>query len=116
MAINSTGLQPDQGANEGNNSLKGQLASEVLDALSLISLRCVECSQLYPALEAGRTPRYRCDCGSVLDVEMAFQLPSRPVQQDNDTFFRLATEQEHMPSAGAVWRQIFDERASTPPI
>ncbi len=116
MAINSTGLQPDQGANEGNNSLKGQLASEVHDALSLISLRCVECSQLYPALEAGRTPRYRCDCGSVLDVEMAFQLPSRPVQQDNDTFFRLATEQEHMPSAGAVWRQIFDERASTPPI
>src|SRR5579885_810512 len=116
MAINSTGLQPGQGANEGNNNIQGQLSSEVRDALSLISLRCVECLRLYPALEAGRTPRYRCDCGSVLDVEIAFQLPSRRAQQSGDAFFRLATEQEHMPAAGAVWRQIFDDRASTPPI
>src|SRR5437660_4885225 len=116
MAINSTGLQPGRGANEDNHNVKEPLAAEVLDALTLISLRCVECLQLYPALEAGRPPRYRCDCGSVLDVEIAFQLPTRHVQQSRDAFFRLATEQEHVPSAGAVWRQIFDERASTPPI
>src|SRR5690348_14100674 len=110
MAINSTGLQPGRGANEGNHSSKGQLASEVLDALSQVSLRCVECSQLYPAIEAGRSPRYRCDCGSVLDVEREFQLPRQHERQRSDAFFRLATEQEHMPAAGAVWRQLFDER------
>lgn len=116
MAINSTGLQPGREANEGNNSSKEHLAAEVLDALSLVSLRCVECSQLYPAIEAGRSPRYRCDCGSVLDVEIEFRLPRQHERQQSDAFFRLATEQEHIPSAGAGWRQLFDERASAPPI
>ena len=116
MVINSTGLQPGRGANEGNHSSKGQLAAEVLDALSQVSLRCVECLQLYPAIESGRSPRYRCDCGSVLDVEREFQLPRQHERQRSDAFFRLATEQEHMPAAGAVWRQLFDERASAPPI
>ncbi len=72
------------------------------------------CSALYPAIEAGRSPRYRCDCGSVLDVETVFQLPSQLARQRSDTYLPLATEQE--PLAGAQWRQLFDERASTPPI
>ena len=66
--------------------------------LSTISLRCVECNALYPAVEPGCPPRYRCDCGGVLDVE---------------TMFRLS-EQAALPVA-AAWRQLFDERASRPP-
>src|SRR6266516_4349878 len=99
MAINSTGLQPGQGAGEENN--RSQLAPTVAAALSAVSLRCVECSALYPALEAGQ-PRYRCDCGGVLDVEMSPRLPA-------------AWADDTLP-AGAGWRQLFDERAATSPI
>ncbi len=79
MSINSTGLQPSQGAGEENNRSHGAYISEVFDALSTLSLRCVECSALYPALEAEQpaiplpSPRYRCDCGGVLDVEMSLR-------------------------------------------
>ncbi len=66
--------------------------------LSTFSLRCVECKALYPAVETGCPPRYRCGCGGVLDVETMVRFP----------------EQAALP-AGAAWRQLFDERASHPP-
>jgi threonine synthase len=104
MAINSTGLQPDQGGSGEPKRSSTLLTSEVLEALSSIALRCVECSALYPAVDPGQSPRYRCDCGGVLDVEMDFNLPRRDDGSDR------------WPSAGAAWRQLFDERASSPPI
>src|SRR5256885_9407591 len=71
--------------------MKDALMSSAIETLRTISLRCVECSTLYPSIEAGWKPRYRCDCGGVLDVELA-------------------------PPTGATGlRQLFDERASAPP-
>jgi len=127
MAINSAGLQPGQGAGEGNNHLNSILPSEVVDVLSSISLRCVECSALYPAIEAGQStlssPRYRCECGGVLDVEMAFRLPKEhhmsaraSNSKESSVFFDFDAGADDAPSAGAAWRQLFDERASAPPI
>jgi threonine synthase len=78
----------------------------------------VECSALYPAIEAGQPARYRCDCGGVLDVETSFKFPrktNRPSPQHADAVF-FSSEPEGVPSAGAMWRQLFDERASNPPI
>jgi threonine synthase len=69
--------------------MNNALTPEVLAALSTVSLQCVECSAVYPGLEAGSTFRYRCNCGGILDVEMKFALPEA--------------------------RQLFDERASTFP-
>ncbi len=111
MAINSTGLQPDQ---RGSGEPKGSsplLPAEVLEALSSTALRCVECSALYPAIEPGQSPRYRCDCAGVLDVEMAFHLPKR-----HERFSGRDEGDGHSSSVGAAWRQLFDERASNPPI
>lgn len=124
MAINSAGLQPDQGAGEGNNHLNSILPSDVADVLSSISLRCVECSALYPAIEAGQSalsPRYRCECGGVLDVEMAFRLPkennaSARALKESSVLLDFDAGVDAAPSAGAAWRQLFDERASAPPI
>jgi threonine synthase len=125
MAINSTGLRPGQGAGEGNNRSNAPLPVDVLEALSTTSLRCVECSAVYPAVVAGQpapSPRYRCECGGVLDVEMPFNLPkqqSHYAREDFDTkSFELdvATDNDAAPSAGAAWRQLFDERAANPPI
>jgi threonine synthase len=82
---------------------------EASNNLSATSLRCVECSALYPMVEAEHAggalteqsqrsalhivpPRYRCDCGGVLDVEAS------TASLD-----------------GIAWRQLFDERASRPP-
>lgn len=101
--------------------------SAVVEALASTSLRCVECSTLYPALEINsRTgaplPRYRCDCGGVLDVETRLELPYELMQQDDvptnqqDSPFKLEAIADTPPLAGAAWRQLFDERAATPPI
>jgi threonine synthase len=111
MVTNPAGLQPGQGLNEEDVDMT--LPTE---ALSSISLRCLECSALYPVIEAERpgrassggaqgsplagVSRYRCDCGGVLDVEQPFELPK---------------QYAHMPLAGSTWRQVFDERASHPP-
>jgi threonine synthase len=123
MATNSAGLQPGQGAGEGHNQLNSVLPSEVADVLSSISLRCVECSALYPAIEAGRSaslsPRYRCECGGVLDVQMTFHLPTEhnsSARKESGAFFDFDSGADDAPSAGAAWRQLFDERASAPPI
>jgi threonine synthase len=104
VTTNSAGHLPGQGAGEENNHF---------EALSSTSLRCVICNALYPAVEP--TPRYRCDCGGVLDVETTFQLPRQKSSQDMDVLF-FASDAENVPSAGALWRQLFDERASSPPI
>jgi len=119
MAINSTGPLPGPEADEGKNSTHTNLSSgNVMTALSSISLRCVECSALYPAIEAGQPTRYRCDCGGVLDAETSFKFPrktNRPVPQQTDAVF-FSSEPEGVPAAGAMWRQLFDERAANPPI
>nr|BBH95483.1 threonine synthase [Thermogemmatispora argillosa] len=76
-------------------------------ALQQVGLRCVACRAVYPVLEAGRTARYRCDCGEVLDVEIPLRLPTllparaETAQQDCD--------------AAAAWRQLFAERAALVP-
>jgi len=122
MAINSTGLQPDQGAGGEPNGSLAPLPSDVAEALSSVSLRCVECSALYPGIEAGCSPRYRCNCGGVLDVEMAFSFPWHSSQEaqglkasdDSPTTGNLLHDQAA--SIGADLRQLFDERAANPPI
>lgn len=78
------------------------LSSQATTALRAVSLRCVECAALYPAIESGAHPRYRCDCGGVLDVEMEIE---QPVEAPSGS----------RPD-GASWRQLFDERAAIPPI
>jgi threonine synthase len=94
------------------------LAPEVVDALSTVSLRCVECSALYPGIEVAHPPRYRCDCGGTLDVEMKFALPQPPISSHQASFEMPSAfdENNEAPSGGVLWRQLFDERASTPPI
>jgi threonine synthase len=82
------------------------------EALSAISLRCVECSTLYPGLE--ERPRYRCECGGVLDVEIPFRFPDRQALPVELSTRRV--EKDLTPLTGAGWRQLFDERATTPPI
>lgn len=66
------------------------LTGSVERALSTTTLRCVECQSVYPARESGRSPRYRCECGGVLDVEL-------PIAPERD------------------WKQLFDERARNRP-
>src|SRR2546421_6944523 len=122
MAINSTGLQPDRGAGDEHNRSLAPLPSDVVEALSSVSLRCVECSALYPGIEAGRSPRYRCDCGGVLDVEMAFHFPgyysqeAQSLEASDDSPTTGGLRHDNMSSVGAGWRQLFDERAAVPPI
>lgn len=110
MATNTTGLQPGQGAGE-ENSLGQRTymipAPDAVQALATTMLRCVECQTLYPALEP--MPRYRCDCGGVLDVEIkhgSTHVQESVLFEDTDT----------LSAAGAEWRQLFDERATQPPL
>ncbi len=91
------------------------LLPQLGNTLKAVSLRCVECSALYPGIEAGHPPRYRCDCGSVLDVEMT--PPSTTPAHYAPTLVQdslSSTTSLHVP--GASWRQLFDERAAKPPI
>jgi threonine synthase len=111
------------------NLVKNVLTPEGVQALSRVSLHCVECSALYPGVEMGRPPRYRCDCSGVLDVEMTFEPPidtnakdgasvhGRPTTQLLEGSRSTSnTESDFAPPAGAAWRQLFDERAATPPV
>ena len=103
MGINSASLQPDQ----SNNNVVSQAAVAV-------SLRCVECAALYPGI--GDQPRYRCECGGVLDIEAAFHHPTQQEFALEEGYDALAsTESDFTSLAGAHWRQLFDERASLPP-
>jgi threonine synthase len=81
------------------------------ELLAAITLRCVECSAVYPGFESA--PRYRCDCGGVLDVEMPLTLPAARMAQIDAASL---TEADVTPLAGAAWRQLFDERAAVAPI
>ncbi len=103
MGINSAGLRP------------GQSNSNVIrQALSTVSLRCVECATLYPG--ADEQPRYRCDCGGVLDVETAFHPPAQQEPALQEGYEALtAPESDLAPLPGAHWRQLFDERVALPP-
>ncbi|MBV9708424.1 MAG: threonine synthase [Chloroflexi bacterium] len=79
-----------------------ELQSDELSGLSSISLRCVECSALYPMIEGGQVmslPRYRCNCGGVLDAEVS----SSSQQLDNTP---------DAATGSASWQRLFDERAS----
>ncbi|GHO45425.1 threonine synthase [Ktedonospora formicarum] len=122
MAINSTGLQPGREPGEGNMQSQATLAPEVAALLSAIKLRCVECSALYPPVEmrssatSGMVPRYRCDCGGVLDVELEFALPKQIAGQGDAESWRLLERSSNASAAGALWRQVFDERVCSPPI
>lgn len=82
------------------------------EALAALSLRCVECDALYPGFE--EAPRYRCECGGVLDVEEPFQLPAS--HRTSSGAISEYDECDILPLAGAAWRQLFDERASVAPI
>jgi len=124
MVINYTGLQPDQ-EGQGHNHAHSTYSPEVADVLSSISLRCVECSILYPSVEGEfstqsvPTPRYRCECGGVLDVEMNFLLPKQQrasSRQHDGVPLELYAGDEEVPASGAGWRQLFDGRACSPPI
>ncbi len=87
--------------------------------LNTLSLRCVECFALYPSIEEGGKPRYRCDCGGVLDVEMQSLSAFPPVgasQEISTVLSNIESEGDLVPAAGSDLRQLFDGRATTPPI
>src|ERR1700694_6038878 len=106
MEMNTAGLQSSQSDREFSQ------------ALAAVSLRCVECAALYPGVEAPpRQPRYRCDCGGGLDVGVVYQHPSQEILALQVGYDALATaDSDLMPLSGAAWRQLFDERASLPPL
>ncbi len=110
MATNSAGLLPDQGAGDDAHRSSSSLPPDVVQALSALALRCVECDALYPALETGRPPRYRCACGGVLDVELKVPIPDQPVSAPGAAPARPASDN------AAALRRLFDERAATPPL
>jgi threonine synthase len=100
MGMNSASLQ----SNQSNNAVLSRFATAV-------ALRCVECEALYSGVED--QPRYRCDCGGVLDVETPLHHPmlQDPALQEGLEAL-MATDRNSKPLAGAHWRQLFDERMS----
>ncbi len=116
--------------------VKDVLTPESVQALARVALRCVECSALYPGAEVGRPARYRCGCGGVLDVEMVFKPPLEDYYPSSDSQNVVAGRAasggtmkaapardsaagvggDFVPIKGALWRQLFDERAASPPI
>src|SRR5712692_3974491 len=104
MGTNPTDLQ----SNQSNSSALKQLAS-------VIVLRCVECASPYPGVSD--QPRYRCDCGGVLDVESKIQHPTHQELALQVGFEALtASESEVSTLAGMQLRQLFDERLARPTI
>jgi threonine synthase len=100
MGENSLDLQPDR----SNRSALKQLAT-------VIELHCVECGSLYPGISD--QPRYRCDCGGLLDVDAKIY---DPLKQEYDLQIEFETltnsESDIKPFVGAYWRQLFEARAS----
>ncbi len=116
MAINSTGPRTGQeGDAEYHSSAVSSVspASDVVEALSSTTLCCVECSTLYPAIEQGRAPRYRCGCGGVLDVEMAFTLPETPAQSASPALSETGADLHERTTGAAAWQQLFETRLAT---
>src|SRR5438105_4686495 len=116
MKTSTTGRQPGQARNF--RLMNNALTPEVLAALSAVSLQCVECSALYPALEVGSAFRYRCNCGGTLDVEMKFALPepqTASLQALPGIASALQSNSQPGLPTGTLLRQLFDKRASTLP-
>src|SRR2546423_14022957 len=116
MKTSTTGRQPGQARNF--RLMNNTLTTELLAALTAVSLQCVECSALYPGLEVGSAFRYRCNCGGTLDVEMKFALPeaqTAPVKAPPGIFSGLKSDIDPALLIGTLFRQLFDERASNLP-
>ena len=100
MGDNSFNLLPDR----SNLGALQQLAS-------VIELRCVECASLYPGISD--QPRYRCDCGGLLDVDTKINHPLQQEPALQKEFEALTnSESDAKPFVVAYWRQLFEERAS----
>ena len=80
MGETSIELQPDR----SNSSALKQLAT-------VIELRCVECGSLYPGISD--QPRYRCDCGGVLDVDTKIHYPLKQESALQKGFETLTTSE-----------------------
>ncbi len=98
----------DSNASNASQFLQTNVARQ--EALAGISLRCITCGALYPGFESA--PRYRCACGGILDVETDLLNSQKNLSADNLS----QNETDLTPLAGAVWRELFDSRAASPPI
>src|SRR2546423_11659510 len=108
MKTSTTGRQPGQARNF--RLMNNTLTTEILAALSAVSLQCVECSALYPGLEVGSAFRYRCNCGGTLDVGIKFGLPeaqTAPVQTPPRIFSGLKSDSEPPLPTGTLFRAPF---------
>lgn len=97
-----------------------RVSSDAFDAtFAAITLRCVECAASYPGNE-GQQPRYRCDCGGTLDVEMGAMGRLHPVDELAPLLAgddgQAAPPSDLSDMGGAPWRMLFDERAAHAPI
>ncbi len=100
MGETSIDLQPDRSK-----------SSALKHLASVIELRCVECASLYPGISD--QPRYRCDCGGVLDVDTTIHFPLKQETEPQKDIETLKTSESDVNVlAGAHWRQLFKERAS----
>jgi len=100
MEETSIELHPDR----SKSSALKQLAT-------LIELRCVECGSLYPGISD--QPRYRCDCGGVLDIDTKIQYPLKQEPALQERLETHTTSESGVKDfAGSQWRQIFEERAA----
>src|SRR5258708_37835026 len=103
MKTNSTGHQPGQVKN--SHLTNNAHTAEVVEALSTVSLRCVECAALYPGIEVGASPRYRCDCGGVLDVWTKFSPPRSHTTPSINAHSNFVTDLDLCSPPGAQLRQ-----------
>ena len=89
-----------------------QSNSGMLEQLAIaIKLRCVECGSLYPGMNA--QPRYRCDCGGVLDVEAEVRYPLHHEQVIQNEARVSKTSVHDVPVITSIqWQHLFNERAT----
>jgi len=101
MGENPIDLEPDR----SNQIVLHQLATD-------ITLRCVECDSQYPGVSD--QPRYRCDCGGVLDVDTNIHHPLQQEPVFLESFEALKTsESDVKPFTGVYWRQLFEGRVTS---
>src|SRR5215831_1305075 len=98
----------------GENAIDQELhhSNNVLEHLAtIIKLRCVECASLYPGIST--QPRYRCECGGVLDVEaeVRYPIPHEPAIQ-NEARASTISENDVSLIRHTQWQRLFNERAS----
>ena len=87
-------------------------STSILEYLATgIKLRCIECASLYPGMS--NQPRYRCDCGGVLDVEAEVRYPlKRDRTLQNELQASTTSENDVTGITKTQWQQLFKERAS----